>query len=104
MKNTGMSVWVPIIICEENIEFHIAIQDLMDCVISSRESALKFIEDLKKRFTKEWSEFDDVSPYNAFEEVTKENCGWYGWEFTWTTEKDEKYDCVIFLQLTPIYN
>ena len=99
MKRTGMSVWVPTINCEEDIEFHLKIQDLMDCVLGSRESALEFVENLKKQFKDEWSEFDDVSPYNVDSDITKENCSWYGWEFTWG-----EYDCTIFLQLTPIFN
>lgn len=101
MKNTGMSVWVPTIICEKDIEFHISIQDLMDCVLSSRESALEFFTDLTKRFKKEWFEIEDVSPYWMFE--TKEECDWYGWEFEWVTPEDKKYECTLFLQQTPIY-
>lgn len=103
MKRTDMSVWVPIINCSEDIEFHLKIQDLMDCVLGSRESALEFVENLKKQFKGEWSEFDDVSPYNVYSDITEENCSWYGWEFTWT-QFGEEYDCTIFLQLTPIFN
>lgn len=104
MKRTDMSVWVPIISCDEDIQFHLGIQDLMDCVLGSRKSALEFIENLKKEFKEEWSEFSDVSPYNVVSEVTKENCNWYGWEFIWTTEDKTSYNCAIFLQLTPIFN
>ena len=104
MKKTDMSVWVPTISCGEDTQFHLDIQDLMNCVLGSRESALEFIENLKEQYKKEWSEFSDVSPYNVYSEITKENCNWYGWEFTWTTEDEACYDCVIFLQLTPIFN
>lgn len=105
MKRTDMSVWVPIISCDEDIQFHLGIQDLTNCVLGSRESALEFVENLKEQFKEDWSEFDDVSPYNVCpEKVTKENCSWYGWEFTWTVEDGECYDCAIFLQLTSIFN
>lgn len=105
MIRTGLEVWVPMINCDEDINFHLGIQDLMDCVLSCRESALEFISNLKKEFDVfgEWSEFEDVSPYNFYEEVTKENCEWYGWEFVWTTSDGEKHKCSIFLQLTPIF-
>lgn len=101
LKKMNATVWVPSFTCDNDFEMNVSMQDLADCAMLNKESALQFIEDLKETYKKEWSNFSDVSPCNVFEDVTEETATWFGWEFTWTSnEKD--YLCAMYIQEVPI--